>query len=310
MQLVHELWTGDYREYQPQLSFVELLHVATNASKAFPDAAATLSAFVQQQRWNLLDKLQQLLQLGHVLPQSQQQLLLKLAGEEKSKFDQQRLQQAACRVTRCQAHSKPQLLQQLHDLQQQLQQFEMQLQGVELEALLTTAVARMHPSVVSVLCALPAAAALPSAAIVQLLQRCIVHRTPMSAVLKQLLRLADVADIAAAAAAAKAAAVSSTADSAVAAEVAVLGSAGLPATAQQQLVLVPEQLLVLLHLAVQQRNKDATRQLAMLPAAQRLDTTSVYHASSIAIELQDASSLAALCFHACRCCLLSWWRTC
>jgi hypothetical protein len=291
MQLVQELWTGDYREYQPQLSFVEFLHVTTNACA--PHAAAAIS-FVQQQRWQLLEKLRQLRQLGHVLPQSQQQLLLKLAAEEDPKFDHKQLQQKACRITRCKARSKPQLLQQVDDLQQQLQKFEVQLQGAELEALLTTAVARMHRSTVSALCVLPAAVELPSAAIVQLLQRCIVHKAPQRGVLTQLLWLAHVADKAAAAAASKAAAEVSATNSVVAADVEVLGRAGLPAMAQQ-LVLPPDQLTVLLQLAVQHRNKEAVQQLAVLPAAQQLDAAAMYQAASTAVELQDGSSLAALC---------------
>jgi hypothetical protein len=285
LELVLQLWTSNHSDYQPQLTLVELLHLATNTQAAAP--VNTLFEFVRWQRWQVQDLLQQLLQLGHEVPQSQQQQLLKLAAGEGSNFnfDQQQPQQQAGRMTRCKSRSKQQLLQQLDDLQQHLERFEQQLQGAELGQLLGTAVARMHSRVVNALCALPAAAELPSAAIVQLLQRCIVHKAPSECVLQSLLKLAAAVDTEAAAAAAAA-----EADS----DAAAAAAEGLVTTAQQ-LVLAPVQLQQLLQYAAEHRNSYAVQQLVTCNAVQQLDVAALQYAACTAIMLRDSSSLTALC---------------
>jgi hypothetical protein len=72
-----------------------------------------------------------------------------------------------------------------------LQVFDRQVNAAEVERLLTTAVARMHSAVVEQLCTLPAAKQVPGNGIMQLLQLCIVHQSPVPCVLFTLLNLAS-----------------------------------------------------------------------------------------------------------------------
>jgi hypothetical protein len=298
-KLLQAAWKQPQGSSKQQLSMLDLMHLATNQQR--PAAAAMLFGFLQQQHSQLRNKKQQLEQRSATQQQQLPQQQPRIATRHRARREQQQLD----------------LSQQVQQLQQRLQKFDQGAQGFELEQLLATAVARGHVEVLGNLCSLPAAAQLPSEAILQLLHRSIVHKSPASEITGRLLELAAAADAAAAAEDATAAREFAMIDEAAALDDIhvddnVVGPALRDQQQQvqmqhqvqqqeqeprQQLLSGPAaqvQLLRLLEAAVSRSNSPAVRTLVVQQALQTLDTATCSSLARTAIELRDSAALDAL----------------
>jgi hypothetical protein len=152
MELLNAAWKAPTAEAEPRtLNIADVLHLAVNLQDSTP-AAAILNE-VKQLRSQLVNQ-----QLSELL---QQQKALQAQEEGLVKAEQQALALAAVAAAKAQ------------QLQQRLQEFDGQVNAAELEQLLATALARSHIKVMKQLCALPAAAHVPDAAVNQLIEACL-----------------------------------------------------------------------------------------------------------------------------------------
>jgi hypothetical protein len=275
-KLLCEAWE-DPATFHQQPSMLDLLHLAANMQR--PNAADALLNFLQEQRLQLQTIKHQL-----EMQSKQQQRKISTRNRARSELQQHDLQL------------------QLQHLQQHLQEFDQEAQGLELEQLLATTVARGHGLLLERLCKLPAAAQLPGDAILQLLHRGIVHRSPSARVTSRLLRLAADAD-----AAAEVKAITKEAEAAVHEDDDVAGARRDDQQKQQQpqekqeqrqLLLsgpaAQQQLERLLFAAVTRGNSSAVALLVEQRVLQAVDSTTCSSLASIAIQQQNSSTLSAL----------------
>lgn len=234
---------------------VDLLHLAINHHR--PAAAEALLAHLQRQKTQLEAQQRQLMQV-------QQQASANAGKRRNTRGKAQREQQ------------QQRLQQEIQELHAHVQQVEEQLGSAQLlEQLLVTAVARKHAGVVGMLCTLPAAARLPDAAVMQLLHRAIVHKSPAPGLLDYLLQLPGGAE-------------------------ATPGSlTSHPEQQEQQQQRQPllagvAELSALLHAAVQRCHAGAVQLLARQPAAQSIDTATAAELAKTAVELRSVTILETL----------------
>jgi hypothetical protein len=258
-----------------QPSIMDIMHLALNQQK--PAAAVALFDCIWQQRKQLLTKQQQLQQQQN--PQQQR----RMATRNRARSEQKQVDMA----------------QQVQQLQQRLQDFDQGAQGSGLEHLLATAVARGHVNVIGYLCVLPAALQLPGDAILQLLHRSIVHRSPLNRITSRMLQLAAAVDDAVGAEAA--------ADAAAWDDDDVAGQRCVdqqqqrqPQHKQEQRQLLlsgpaaQQQLLRLLNAAVSRGNAPAAWLLVEQQVLQELDAAACSRLAQTAVEQRDGATLDAL----------------